>query len=142
MKISSVDLLFFFFQAEDGIRDGTVTGVQTCALPISYVGMHVLLYRPAPLFRISHRLFSTLAVWLFGGHVTSVEASRSGKGKGSKEGKGEGRGQAAAEGSTLVAFSPYVIPLYTLLTCAAGWGLKPWLDRVPLDAPLAFVIGM
>src|SRR2546430_9339613 len=29
--------LFFFFQAEDGIRDLTVTGVQTCALPISFV---------------------------------------------------------------------------------------------------------
>src|SRR5260221_10632383 len=28
--------LFFFFQAEDGIRDHCVTGVQTCALPISY----------------------------------------------------------------------------------------------------------
>src|SRR6266508_5603978 len=27
-------VLFFFFQAEDGIRDGHVTGVQTCALPI------------------------------------------------------------------------------------------------------------
>src|SRR6266487_6014876 len=27
-------LTFFFFQAEDGIRDGRVTGVQTCALPI------------------------------------------------------------------------------------------------------------
>src|SRR4051794_41953836 len=27
-------LLFFFFQAEDGIRDGRETGVQTCALPI------------------------------------------------------------------------------------------------------------
>src|SRR2546430_13703422 len=27
-------MLFFFFQAEDGIRDLTVTGVQTCALPI------------------------------------------------------------------------------------------------------------
>ena len=26
---------FFFFQAEDGIRDDLVTGVQTCALPIS-----------------------------------------------------------------------------------------------------------
>src|SRR3989449_3150490 len=26
---------FFFFQAEDGIRDVAVTGVQTCALPIS-----------------------------------------------------------------------------------------------------------
>ena len=27
--------VFFFFQAEDGIRDRLVTGVQTCALPIS-----------------------------------------------------------------------------------------------------------
>src|SRR3989442_10232197 len=27
-------VLFFFFQAEDGIRDADVTGVQTCALPI------------------------------------------------------------------------------------------------------------
>src|SRR5437764_8144538 len=27
--------VFFFFQAEDGIRDTSVTGVQTCALPIS-----------------------------------------------------------------------------------------------------------
>src|SRR2546430_12725863 len=31
-------LFFFFFQAEDGIRDLTVTGVQTCALPIYMVG--------------------------------------------------------------------------------------------------------
>src|SRR3989454_1260919 len=28
-------VIFFFFQAEDGIRDYKVTGVQTCALPIS-----------------------------------------------------------------------------------------------------------
>src|SRR5207245_8700873 len=39
-SVSSRDLplsvtCFFFFQAEDGIRDATVTGVQTCALPIS-----------------------------------------------------------------------------------------------------------
>src|SRR5690625_7463125 len=32
--------MFFFFQAEDGIRDGHVTGVQTCALPIS---MYIIL---------------------------------------------------------------------------------------------------
>src|SRR5687768_17679736 len=31
--------LFFFFQAEDGIRDVAVTGVQTCALPISPHGL-------------------------------------------------------------------------------------------------------
>src|SRR5690348_13885634 len=30
---------FFFFQAEDGIRDGRVTGVQTCALPIFSAGV-------------------------------------------------------------------------------------------------------
>src|SRR2546430_4306246 len=30
----SILFVFFFFQAEDGIRDLTVTGVQTCALPI------------------------------------------------------------------------------------------------------------
>src|SRR2546430_10312722 len=34
-RLCDVELLFFFFQAEDGIRDLTVTGVQTCALPIS-----------------------------------------------------------------------------------------------------------
>src|SRR2546426_4901694 len=36
---------FFFFQAEDGIRDYKVTGVQTCALPISFfsvTGLHLL----------------------------------------------------------------------------------------------------
>src|SRR5271165_5392647 len=31
-------VFFFFFQAEDGIRDFHVTGVQTCALPISMPG--------------------------------------------------------------------------------------------------------
>src|SRR2546421_12615618 len=31
--------MFFFFQAEDGIRDLIVTGVQTCALPISLVAL-------------------------------------------------------------------------------------------------------
>src|SRR5262249_59204117 len=37
MSLSCVyadDLVIFFFQAEDGIRDWSVTGVQTCALPI------------------------------------------------------------------------------------------------------------
>src|SRR5207244_9471502 len=45
----------FFFQAEDGIRDDLVTGVQTCALPISYSSfkeffvisdLSILKYRP------------------------------------------------------------------------------------------------
>src|SRR2546426_11882763 len=35
-------LFFFFFQAEDGIRDYKVTGVQTCALPISDITLLVI----------------------------------------------------------------------------------------------------
>src|SRR5258706_14661162 len=35
MRLLSSYLCIFFFQAEDGIRDWSVTGVQTCALPIS-----------------------------------------------------------------------------------------------------------
>src|SRR2546430_16041862 len=42
--LTTLSGVFFFFQAEDGIRDLTVTGVQTCALPI-------LVYNSAP----SHR---------------------------------------------------------------------------------------
>src|SRR6266550_8846709 len=41
--------MLFFFQAEDGIRDVAVTGVQTCALPISSVGAMLLLTLLAPL---------------------------------------------------------------------------------------------
>src|SRR2546423_10708295 len=35
IKYLVLSIFFFFFQAEDGIRDKLVTGVQTCALPIS-----------------------------------------------------------------------------------------------------------
>ena len=39
--IDHIIIFFFFFQAEDGIRDDLVTGVQTCALPIcgDYAGI-------------------------------------------------------------------------------------------------------
>src|SRR5437764_2981050 len=38
-------VFFFFFQAEDGIRDTSVTGVQTCALPISIWSPRVVIPR-------------------------------------------------------------------------------------------------
>src|SRR3989449_2988085 len=42
---SSVSFVFFFFfQAEDGIRDVAVTGVQTCALPIYLIGKKGITY--------------------------------------------------------------------------------------------------
>src|SRR5258706_3667777 len=62
-------IFFFFFQAEDGIRDWSVTGVQTCALPISSATelrrfrVHSLFQPPGgtmlPFFR-ALRFFSTL----------------------------------------------------------------------------------
>src|SRR2546421_7135473 len=54
--------IFFFFQAEDGIRDLIVTGVQTCALPIS-------LQRDAA--RLAERLDPTDAVILLGSIATA-----------------------------------------------------------------------
>src|SRR5256885_7012543 len=42
---------FFFFQAEDGIRDYKVTGVQTCALPIS--APKVVSREPSWLYRVT-----------------------------------------------------------------------------------------
>src|SRR3712207_7436530 len=47
--------LFFFFQAEDGIRDIGVTGVQTCALPIFHA-MPVLVETDAGTVRSVKRL--------------------------------------------------------------------------------------
>src|SRR5207244_10311687 len=44
-------IVFFFFQAEDGIRDDLVTGVQTCALPIC--GFWITLPRRLGAFRTS-----------------------------------------------------------------------------------------
>ena len=100
---------------------------------MTYVWVHLLLYRPAALFRVSHRMFSVLAVWLFGGQVASVEGAGGGKGKGAKAG--------AAEGSTLVAFSPYVIPLYAILIAASGWLSRQWLGRMLVDGPVSFLLG-
>src|SRR5690606_41181497 len=37
-------VVFFFFQAEDGIRDFHVTGVQTCALPILYKLLTIVIH--------------------------------------------------------------------------------------------------
>ena len=44
----------FFFQAEDGIRDLIVTGVQTCALPISPLPCHACANANCPANNIAH----------------------------------------------------------------------------------------
>src|SRR5216683_5835192 len=60
-----VHIFFFFFQAEDGIRDLIVTGVQTCALPISS-GVHAAIARGRDFALLAHD---------DGGHVEIGRAS-------------------------------------------------------------------
>src|SRR6266542_6443529 len=56
VQVKSVTSFFFFFQAEDGIRDATVTGVQTCALPISGVRVELDLLVAGPDGDENHQL--------------------------------------------------------------------------------------
>ena len=48
-------LSFFFFQAEDGIRDIGVTGVQTCALPISQLKIFATCFRHGRFADLRHK---------------------------------------------------------------------------------------
>src|SRR3712207_8810232 len=65
--------ILFFFEAEDGIRDIGVTGVQTCALPISPSGARAL--------RLSSRLYARTVAPVpslaYGDHMTLPLDSRS-----------------------------------------------------------------
>src|SRR2546425_4801819 len=54
--MSMICSFFFFFQAEDGIRDKLVTGVQTCALPIFFLPLEV-----APTKRTKMAIFLQLS---------------------------------------------------------------------------------
>jgi hypothetical protein len=109
----------------------------------TYLGIHILLYRPVTLFRGSRQLFSSIALWLFGGQVASVDSSVGDKekGKGAKGAKGS-KGDAGGQGSTLVAFSPYVVPLYAVLICLIGWALRQWWDRAYIDGAISFLVGL
>src|SRR5690606_40161429 len=56
------ELLFFFFQAEDGIRDFHVTGVQTCALPIYEIVLEPDAYFRGPILTVTGARPSILTV--------------------------------------------------------------------------------
>src|SRR5258707_6890841 len=80
-------LFFFFFQAEDGIRDIGVTGVQTCALPISRAPWLTQGYLRDP--ANSEKLW--LGGWLHTGDIGVIGADgylkRSEERRGGKEGR-------------------------------------------------------
>src|SRR5690606_40115616 len=55
--------LFFFFQAEDGIRDFHVTGVQTCALPIS-PDRPIIINLPATVEMATPNVYADAIEWM------------------------------------------------------------------------------
>src|SRR5437773_3622069 len=67
---------FFFFQAEDGIRDRDVTGVQTCALPISETYLKRSSFHPGQEYAISFVLRATIRLfhYFFGQGAVGVVA--------------------------------------------------------------------
>src|SRR5690554_7575647 len=58
-------IFFFFFQAEDGIRDADVTGVQTCALPIYEFEVENLAFQQMVFLQILFCQFSLPSILLF-----------------------------------------------------------------------------
>ena len=67
---------YFFFQAEDGIRDWSVTGVQTCALPISFCEprrlQNVTMHYPLMVFLKAGAELPNLIPQVSQGEVTDV----------------------------------------------------------------------
>src|SRR5437667_5900154 len=66
---------FFFFQAEDGIRDRDVTGVQTCALPISFWSA----VRTAAICDIIFACETSSSIWVFARASAAARTAASSK---------------------------------------------------------------
>src|SRR3989475_11469840 len=97
---------FFFFQAEDGIRDLTVTGVQTCALPISWQRTQVARHpqRPSTLDyigRICDRFLELHGDRLYGDDHAIVAGLARPSGRWVGRGAGRGRGEKSGGGGSL-----------------------------------------
>src|SRR3989454_12645462 len=119
-----MSFFFFFFQAEDGIRDYKVTGVQTCALPICYLA-HWL--RSRGRYHVScPRLVNHGQPLGVLARTTSAQLYQS-----AKDAFFEARAAARAEGVPLVIggpcprAQPFIIPGAGVPRALAGGGLPP-----------------
>src|SRR5438034_4445494 len=72
--VEYVFIFFFFFQAEDGIRDHCVTGVQTCALPIWRDGPNASYPDHTHLVRTAHVILDGEMILTSEGRTRTVKA--------------------------------------------------------------------
>src|SRR5437667_1905197 len=105
-----VHFFFFFFQAEDGIRDRDVTGVQTCALPISRLA------------RRARRLLARVGVPLPAPRSPDI-VNGLGRGYGSPTVEGEAARQLAAQHG-LVLDSTYGAKAFGVLLRRGTWNVQ------------------
>src|SRR5256886_15656854 len=101
-RVRHTSLFFFFFQAEDGIRDLTVTGVQTCALPICKLRVH----QACDLLAISEQRHRQLRAQMLQAAVAGVGDQPS------------GRPARAPESAEVVALRQQVVQLQRELQAA------------------------
>src|SRR5690625_7736028 len=88
-----VRLVYFFFQAEDGIRDGHVTGVQTCALPIYILVEAFAAVREAAERTLGQRPYDVQIMGgtaLHRGRIAEMKTGRSEERRVGKEGRSSG----------------------------------------------------
>src|SRR5256886_13893246 len=119
--------LFFFFQAEDGIRDLTVTGVQTCALPISVALLKTLGATRA--FTLAMSVLQLLALALLAavagaalGFLAQEWLLRT------------IRGLLAVTDLPAASLSPLAIGFVTAIALLAGFALPPLLQLARVSA--------
>src|SRR6266487_1094963 len=118
--------IVFFFQAEDGIRDGRVTGVQTCALPISTRSLprsrsSLMICRARGFDKPTAFAASTAVIGLVV-IAWRIAASRSAAGARPADGRRLRRGLAVAAGAALAAAGERVAPVRARRPTGAAGG--------------------
>ncbi len=109
---------------------------------MGYVALHLLFYKPTVLFRASHALLARLAGGLFGGQVATVDPDAPAGSKPKAKSKGSGKSGGSRQGSTLVALSPYLVPLAVILVSLGAWAASHWVETSALSGVASLLLGV
>lgn len=86
-----------------GIRYFSKNQAYFLAGAVTYLVVHVLLYKPITLYVFGHELQHAIATWLCGGKVKGFSVSK------------KGGNVTVTKSNTFIALAPYILPIYTIL---------------------------